>query len=504
MQSEIIFETEKGRKNVKKVGPGFWGYIYKPEKEPFCYRFIPIEDVRSIEIREAIKQLIGKPRLRGIAPVKDVFQCDIAGKTFLTVQYEMLRDDFWIDIIKQNDARLNLSFFIEILKILPFWWSQLGTGIIPLPSEILFSENIPFILQMPLSDLPAIRTFLDENERTEFLAPEYFRITKGHRSNIGRNLDIYAIGVAIHKGLHRETEESTGENYIPKVLSGTFHESGQSRKKLPQWCEKVVEIRSIYNYVDQMMAREIKFRSYYEPEKLSLLLTENLKYFDPATAVAKVREKGNSELAYGLIKEILTTEPTYENLLLAAEIARDLKLTLESIEYLEEAINKFRMTKELTAYIRQLDLLVLQIPGLILESVIKKTPQFIQKIETMIERDYMAIPFEAQEDYVDEVIKIILAKGDYDKVASLVYPHLYDPGKTFLWWKFDRTIAYARCLAGQRRKEDAKKFIAGIKEKLNRVESEGRLDPELLRKYRKSLLEVEKRLFEQDLHSNHN
>lgn len=503
MDSEITFETERGAKRVKKVGPGFWGYIYKPEKEPYCYRLIPIEEVRSIEIREAIKQLKGKPRTRGVAPVKDVFQCDISGKTFLAVQYEIFRDDFWVDIIKQHDARVNLLFFIEILKILPLWWSQLGVGLIPLPSEIVFSENIPFILQMPLSDLPGIGTFLDESERAEYLAPEYFRISKGQRSSIGRNLDIYAIGVGIHKGLHREAEPVQGEDNIRKLFFGSLHESGQTRKKLPQWCEKVVEIRSIYNYVDQMMARDIKFRSYNEPEKLSPLLARNLIYFDSSAAVRIMLEKGNQEMAYSLIKEILLTEPAYDNLLLAAEIARDLKLTLESIEYLEEAINKFKTIGELKAYFWQLDLLIHQIPELIVESVIKKTPQFIQKIEFMIERDYRTIPFDAQEDYVDEVTSILLAKSEYDKAASLLYPHLYDSGKTFLWWKFDRTIAYARCLAGQRRKEDAGKFMAGIKEKLNKAESEGRLQPELLRKYRKSLLEVEKRLFEQDFQSNH-
>lgn len=501
MLNEITFETEKGTKSVKKIGPGFWGYIYRPEKEPFCYRFIPIEDVRSIDCREAIKHLIGQPRLRGIAPVIDVFQSDISGKTYLTIQYEIITADFWIDIINHNDARINLLFFIEILKILPFWWSQLGQGIIPLPSEIVFSENIPFILQMPLSELPAIRNFLDKNERAAFIAPEYFRMLKGTRMVNGRNLDIYALGVAINKGLHQKTEQNWDDDYIKKLVNGSLPELRSNQKKLPLWCEKVVEIRSIYNYVNQMMARDIKFRSYYEPDKLSLMLIKNIKYFDPTTAVRKLRQEGKTEMAYGLIKEILATELSYENLLLAAEIARELNLILESIEYLEEAIGKFPAAVEKSAYIKQLELLMRQTPEFILESFNKKKIQLLEKIEGMIERNYKMLSFDAQEEFVDEAVKFFLMMGSYDKAALFLYPHLYDTEKKFLWWKFDRTIAYGSCLAGQNRVQEARTLIAAIKDKLRKVEAEGRLHPEIIKIHRKSLLEIEKRIFDPDFKS---
>ncbi len=501
MLNEIIFETEKGRKSVKKIGPGFWGYIYRPEKEPFCYRFIPIEEVRAIECREEIKRLIGQPRLRGIAPVKDVFQSDISGKVHLIIQYEIITPDFWIDIIKHNDARVNLLYFIEILKILPFWWSQLGQGIIPLPSEIVFSDNTPFILQMPISELPAIKSFLDENERAEYLAPEYFRMIKGTRMVNGRNLDIYALGVAIHKGLHLENEQNRDNDYIKKMANGSFPELRPNQKKLPLWCEKVVQIRSIYNYVHQLMSRDIKFRSYYEPDKLSSMLVENIKYFDPATAIGKFRKEGKTEMAYGLIKEILATDLSSDNLIMASEIARDLNLIFEAIEHLEEAINKFPGANDKSAYIKQLELLIRRTPELILESVIKKKTQLFEKIEGMIERDYEILSFDIQEEFVEEVITFFLMRGKYDKAALFLYPHLYDAGKTFLWWKFERTIAYSSCLVGQKRIEDARKLISGIKEKLKKVESEGRLHPELIKNHRKSLLEIEKKIFEQDLQS---
>ena len=501
MLNEIIFETEKGRKSVKKIGPGFWGSIYRPEKEPFCYRLIPIEKVRSIECREAIKHLIGQPRLRGIAPVIDVFQSDISGKGHLIIQYEIITPDFWIDIIKHRDAKVNLLFFIEILKILPFWWSQLGQGIVPLPSEIVFSDNTPFILQFPLSELPAIGNFLDENERAEYLAPEYFRMIKGARLVNGRNLDIYALGVAIHNGLHLETEQTRDNDYIKKMVNGSFPELRPNQKKLPPWCEKIVQIRSIYNYVNQLMSRDIKFRSYYDPDKLSSMIEENIKYFDPATAIGKFREEGKSEMAYGIIKEILATDLSYDNLIMASEIARDLNLVFEAIEHLEEAINKFPGAIDKSAYIKQLELLIRQTPEFILESVIKKKTQLFEKIEGMIDRDYEILSFDTQEEFVEEVIKFFLMMGKYNRAALLLYPHLYDASKTFLWWKFERTIAYSGCLVGQERIEDAKKLISGIKEKLKKVESEDRLHPELIKNHRKSLLEIEKKIFEHDFQS---
>jgi len=498
MLNEIVFETEKGKKTVKKVGPGLWGYIYKPEKEPFCYRFIPIEDVRYIQNREAIKQLIGQPRPRGLAPVKDVFQSNISGKNYFTIQYEIITPDFWIDILNHKDARINLLFFIEILKILPFWWSQLGQGIIPFPSEIVFSENTPFLLQMPLLELPEIGNFLDDNERVEFLAPEYFMMIKGNRSSNGRNLDLYAIGAAIHKGLHLEPEHKWDNDSIKKLVAGSFIEFRSKKKKLPQWCEKVVQIRSIYNYINQLLAREIKFRSYYDPDKLSSILIENIKYFNPAIAVLKFREEGKIEMAYGLIKEILVTELSYNNLLLAEEIARELNLIFEAIEHLEDAINKFPTAEDKLAYLKQLELLIKQTPEFILESVVRKKTELFDKIEGMIERDYKILPFDTQEEFVDEVIKFFLMREKYDKAALILYPHLYDDQKTFLWWKFERTIAYSCCLVGQKRMDEARTCIAGIKEKLRKVESEDRLPPEIIKNYRKSLLEIEKEIFNQN------
>jgi hypothetical protein len=363
-----------------------------------------------------------------------------------------------------------------------------------MPSDIVFSDGTPFILQMPSGHIPSVNHLLDGNDRLEFLAPEFFNVNKGKHSINGKNLDIYALGVGLYKGLYKKSGEINDSDYRSLYFGKTYNEVNISTKKLPAWCEKVVQVQSMYNTINQLIARDLKFRSFYEPEKLSNIITENIKYFDPAVVISQLLKEGKTEMAYGIVKDILITDRSYAILVLAADIASKLNLVLEAVEYLEEIINNFKNLPDKTVYAWQLELLVKNIPEYVIQLVLKQKDNLLEKTEVMIDRDYSQLPFAKQDEFVEGVVSLLLLRGKYEQAAIILHPHLYDANNTYLWWKFQRTIAYTACLAGQGRIDDSKMLIADIREKLKKVEAEGRLHPEIVIQHKKKLLEIEKQI----------
>jgi len=469
-----VQSPDKGELGYTYMGISMWGYIYASDHSPHMARLIPIEDVREKEKRVTISGFKERPRQLNIAPVVDTQQIRIAHRIYFYVCYEIDPDITWQQIIQTEDIKFRLESAVKVLNALPGWWQLSHAGTIPMPLDIAFVKDSPFLLALPFQGWPRMESFFSEPERIDYMAPE---VICSKKSLIGvQNADLYSISVGILKCLGTVKKKQHPDILLQRTANGTHFTKARMVSNLPFWMEKVERINKMRDRLFATVEPDPKTRSIIDPLQMAKALSDDIEYLNPEKAVSQLLKEGRSEQAFALIEEILIDHNTYEILLMGANIAaNDLDRTIEAISLFDQAIEKKPDNHE--AYKAQLQLILektLEVFVLYHADEANKNENILSKLDKMVSRDFTSIPVSDQKQVLIDVGRYFITRKQFTKATKIIYNYLFD-GKTLLWWEFSRTLLYAEALIGENRIEEAEKFLLDIKSRLKQVADEKRM-----------------------------
>ena len=491
---KLTLETSDGaNRRVERVGASAWGGVYREETGSYLYRLIPIDDIRDAEKREATHRQIGEPRRRLIAPIVDSAQRTLNGQGFYYVRYEVRPDVIWQDVVRDQPLRARLEYGVQVLRALPYWWETLYEGFLPMPADICFLKKDPFILALPaFLGFPRLESLFAVAERILYLAPEVLR---GQPTATGKKgLDLYAVGAALMQGLYGLRTELKADGLLPISATGRLFTAKNLERRLPLWVDKAERVNEILATVQAVVDPDAGRRSGLNPLNIAKAIEERLKFFDPNSVAAELREKGQAGKAYSLLQDVYLENPTSELYALGGEIAQDdLKRPLEAVQLYERAIKKD--AGNIAAKRAQLRILLRKETLALLALQIEQRLSISEKLDEMIDRDFKGIPVLEQKGLVVDTARYFNWRRKHEQAAKLLYNFLFE-GSTFLWWEFPKTLAYAESLIGMERLEESSEFLAGIKTKLMKVRDERRMDPQKIHEYAKEYSRLEAMLFD--------
>ena len=493
-QKFSITDSNKNEIHFKFSGISMWGYIYKALNSPHMARLLPIEDVREKKKRVAIAEFKNRPRQPQIAPVTDTQQVNIKDQIFFFVCYEIEPDLTWHTLINSKDIITCLNYAVYILNALSEWWKHPCAGMIPTPQDIVFVDEIPFLLPLPFQGWPTLESLFQEPERIQYIAPEV--LCSRHSLISPQNIDLYAVSVSILKCFNTIQSSQNADINLPKVANGTFLSEKCITSRLPFWMEQVDQIQKMRTLLFNGLAPDPRVRSIFDPTKIAQTLSGHLYYLKPVNAVTQLMDKNKPEHAFNLVQDILLEHNTYEMLLMGAQIAsHPLNKIIEAISLFDQAIAKKIDNRR--AYKGQLDLILENTIQVILSYFkdSKNQENVLSKIDAMVLRDFTSIPGQDQKQMLLKVGQYFIIRQQYEKTARIIYNYLFD-GKTFLWWEFSRTLLYAEALIGMKRLDEVTPFLNDIKIKLKKVSDEQRIPPALINDYGSTLARLDILLFE--------
>ncbi|HEX6862886.1 MAG TPA: hypothetical protein VF414_08730, partial [Thermoanaerobaculia bacterium] len=169
LPSELELETSAGRDAIVLAGPSLRGTIYRSRGRPFYYRLLSLDDEAPIHVRHEATEWVQQPRRAGLAPIVEARQ----EQGFFFLRYETGAQRSLAEALGDPDLGVRLAHGAKALSALPDWWKTFGSGLLPMPAEIVFSrDGLPSLLPMPGRRLPKVEAVLAEPARGPYLAPE--------------------------------------------------------------------------------------------------------------------------------------------------------------------------------------------------------------------------------------------------------------------------------------------------------------------------------------------
>jgi hypothetical protein len=507
LAKEIVLDKSQGKHTHSKipdkynrliyVGTSMWGHVYKAKAGLFAYRILPIEEIYQAEQRAEIRQIMKKPRQPGIAPIVEADQTLIENKSYYYICYEVETDQPWIDMLADPDPVVRLQSGLLVLRELPNWYERLDEGLLPMPPDIFFAQDSPFLLHIPFLGFPGVPALLSSPTRILHLAPEVIR---GQQLQVwDRNVALYSIMIAILLSAFSTDLNKPVEWLLTRVANGTLYIREKMKERLPLWLNKLETIQGMYRTLFQTVHPDIRERTSISIETAAEAIERGIPLLNPKTAVQDIMRKRKPQDALNLLQDILFDTPTYTLLLLAGMIAKEnLNNQLEAVGFFERAIKLdiAEKTGQSEAYMEQLKLLLK--PEILALLTLTGGNEFTvsDKLDDVVWRDFSQLTPEQQKELAIETAKYYILRRQYDKAAHLIHPHLYDEENVYLWWEFPKTLVYLETLIGMKRLPDAAQLLHHIKQCLAKVQAAGHIRRETCHQYGQEVTRLELMLHE--------
>lgn len=471
MKQEIVIRFRERNVKAFPAGPSLYGNIYYSGEEGRYFRLLQREDIPKFSLRKEIEDCIGKPRRQGIAPIVDEGEAFVGSDSFYCVVYELGGLSF-ADIIAEPDNALVLACIAKVFTSLEtVWGDEVKAGGFLMPADIVFHHYHPWLLSFPVEiDWPRYEALLEQPERILYLPPE---IIRGNRHLVReKNRALYACGIMLIQGLFDIRLPSSPIALFKLASSGSFFDKSRHPFKLPYWIEKTESVTNVLAVINTGLSPDPRNRAGLNLTKSAGIIEALAVSLDPVHLALEMRTKKKFKEALDFIADVSIGEKNFRLLMLASDIAyKDLELPIEAIELYESAIAA-APAGDWSAQFTQLEIL-LKVAVLLETNAL--LGYFINKLDTMVWRDYIVLPKKIQETYVLGCAMYFARKKKHTYAQNAIHPHMYD-GDTFLWWKFQYTIAYAEALLGEAvdnplKISASKQFIDSVKAALSKIMS---------------------------------
>jgi hypothetical protein len=447
------------------VGSGMWGEIHSRPDRRRCYRLVPTDELMA-KHRVQLDHLRERARWPGVAPLLENEEGDVVeweGHFYDVVTYELELDATLAQVVAGPRPQQRLATVATALRALPGWWGRVE-GMIPAGADIVFSRGRPYLLELPVWGVPTVGTLLRTPERIPYLAPEIVRGVAGP----DRAADVYALTVtALRCFLEAPTAEP--ERLLHWAAAGR-PEDGPSR--LPHWMRQVGPVTETLAYLRGVLAAGHAERLAIGPAEIADRLDHCRENMDPLVAVRRLREDGNPEHALHLAHTILLTDPSYELLVLAAELSyKDLHSPqpLEAWDLLERAVRMQQGRRE--AYMTQFALV-----GRFLHDLARRLsdavdPSFAERMDATVRTAFDHLPPDGSEGKgakAHNLAGYLLERGKAEEANRAAYDWLNKNGR-LEWWRFDLMIDYARSFMLLGLIDEAEQVAETVRQGLRRV-----------------------------------
>ncbi|MBN1894612.1 hypothetical protein JW906_08955 [bacterium] len=518
----FTLKTKKESVQLEAVGPSMWGDVYREKSGNRYFRLLPIDDVPTLAKRKEIDDRRGKPRQEGLAPVVETGQESVGSDIFFFVAYE-IRGRNLFELLLNADPQNRLFLMSRVLKALPNWWSNNGDVNFPMPTDIVFYQNWPFLLGLPsLGFWPRFETLIAEPARILFLAPE---IVRGNRHLIrDRNIDIYLCAVTALQCLFTVNTGTDTFALLRKAAASTLFEKEHLTSRMPLWMDNVDVFPDILQMIRAALNPDPRIRAGVHLNEMAAKFEALAAYLDPLVVAEDLRSKKKFQKAVDFIEDVCLSESRYDLLMLGARIAlEDLKHPLVAVELLERAIPSAPRGNIMAQRLQLAILLKHAMPTS--PPLSSKSVQDVgDKLDALTWRDFQALPRGEQDLLYMETAAHFVKRGKFVHAQQILHPHLFytetdnagsplpqagdaapsaGPGN-FMWWEFQRTLLYAEALIGESwsqpaKSGEARKFLDGIKKALSTVADyppgdPRRIDAAAVGQYGGRILQLEKML----------
>jgi hypothetical protein len=447
------------------AGDGMWGEIRNLADQGRCYRLVPTDELIA-EQRVQLDRLRDRARWPGVAPLLENEEGDVVelqGHFYDVITYEVELDATLAQVVAGPRPEQRLAAVAAVLRALPGWWGRVE-GMIPVGADIVFSNGRPYLLELPVWGVPAAGTLLRAPERIPYLAPEIVRGV----AEPDRAADVFALTITALRGF-LEPPAAEPERLLHWAAAGR-PEDGSPR--LPHWMQQVGAVSETLAYLRGILAAGHDERLVIDPAEIADQLDHCRRSMDPLVAVQRLRDDGNPERALHLAHTILLTDPSYELLVLAAELSyRDLHAPqpLEAWDLLERAVRMQQGRRE--AYMTQFALVGLFRYDLAMRLSDAVDPSFAERMDATVRTAFDHLPPDGADGKAvkaHDLTVYLLERGKAEDANQAAYLWLTKNGR-LEWWRFDLMVDYARSFMLLGRLDEADEVAEQVRLGLQKV-----------------------------------
>ncbi|WP_194891425.1 hypothetical protein [Catenulispora pinisilvae] len=439
--------------DAEYVGVGWWGLLYRAPARRRWYRLIPASELNA-EQRDGLSAWQSRPRQPDLVPVlsddQQEDQQELAGQWFQVVSYESAAARSLAEVIAEDPVAERVSRVADVLRALPGWCEAIDPGLTVLPGEVVLDGRRPLLLPLPGWGPPSLREVFAEPERVAYLTPEAARGVADVRTP-----GLYALAVAA-RSCFETLPAGTATALMHRAACASAFADQHRDGRLPSWMRRVDQVQAVRERLRVLTGRVPEaVAGGVDPAALAAALDTAWQAMDPMAAVRSVRDAGEPRHAVALAHAALVDRPSYQLLLLAAEIARrDLREPFAALSLLERAVQTAPKRSE--AAVEQLSIISGLFPeGMDLLVALFK-PAFAARLETTARAAFDSLPPEQQRERAHAMARCLIGQGHLEEANTFVHRWLHE-GDKLMWWQFDLMLDYVESflLLALRRRPDS-------------------------------------------------
>jgi tetratricopeptide (TPR) repeat protein len=493
---ELELETDRGERfRLSLVGPSFAGWVYRSAPEA-CFRLLSIPDGRSDQAasdtaplarRQEILDCVGVPRPEGVAPIADAgtawlldpaaqlpgdgaapiagaAQASEAGNPCFYIRYDAAPARHLAEVLAAPDTLARLAAVVATVKAFPAWSARLYNGLMPLPADVGFAaDGTPVLLGLPFWRWPDLGAVLADRIRALYLPPELLRGTP----TTAEGLDLYVLGVTLHLCFNRPPESDRPERVLARVANGTALAEPHLLGELPYWMSRLEAAKQVLAVARRLTDADPARRHAAPLDQIAHRLAGWTAQLEPTAAVRHLIDYGRPTDAYSLAQDILLSRPSYDLLLVAAEVASGyLRRPLEAIDLYEKAIGLDPSAP--AAYAGQF----VAIQQWLEHTTSGPDPdtrrsQFGEKIR----RNFARMDLPNQGQHAESLARYLVDSGEYAEAIQFIYPWIAHED-SFSPEIFGLNVLYARALGGLRQADEARRQLDRSRQLLDQARAE--------------------------------
>lgn len=519
--STVVFHDGSHGNEAMLVGPSLFGWVYRSSCGTTWYRLFPSEQLdhvgqSELEWRHRFRTQTLPPSSSILTAQRDWHQL-FEDESWLVVAYESARPGKSLaEHIRGKDATLRMRSAVAALRALPEWWNTLELPILPLPADIVVSDDGSIqLLWIPRPRLPDSNTAVANPERILHMPPELLRSAANVAWDIAtwKAVDLYAIGVTLLGCYCQLPDVQRPVPLMQRAATGSLFQKLQARCDLPPWLERFSNHRNTVSGLHRLTSPVLKTRLEVDLGKLADRLERSLALFDPRSAVAWLRDQAKPQEALDLLQELfpltasleIDTDLQYDLLCMAGELcARYLRRVLDALDYYERAIDLNGHRRE--AYREQLRVIASSPHHMELADIVESNSPISTDLDMKLWRNYRFLVggrtthASNDDDEMDDrsIAHYTLSRRQYDVACDFIKPRLLDETGRYIWWDFELMLALGWAFLGigdRSNLELASQQIQQIKNGLEYVRRNCSLEMSLVQQYGDDLSDLEYRVF---------
>lgn len=452
--------------DAEYAGPGMWGTIYRAPRRRRWYRVIPGRELGADRWSQ-LDDLRNRPRRRDLVPLlkEGPDQRQFGDRWYYVVCYEIDAGRSLADEIGGPDPAGRITAVAQALRALPGWWTATGTGLNPMPADIVIADGRSLLLPLPSWGLPSIGEIFAEPERIAYLAPELVRGAAA-TARAGSVFAFAAMALRCFTGLG----EGDAGRLLHRAACAALVSDTPDGSRLPFWMRRVEPVKTAYEMLLDLTGRDPATREETDPLDVAALLDRTRDAMDPLTAIRLLHDAGQPRQAVDLAHVALLDDPSYDVLVLAAKIAGDdLRAPLEALSLLERAVQAEADRSE--AYLEQISVISAGRAGLLRGMA----DSFAQRLDETIRMAFDRLPPRTRRDHAHEMAGYLMGRGAAAEANDFVHTWLHDEAGTLMWWRLDLMLDYAETFLMLGRLDPARQLVGTVKQGIGRLREQGQM-----------------------------